>query len=72
MDMCPLGVTTTIYIHGIVKKKKKKKSINLNSREWIADSYKFYDDIRLSEKDMKTGIVEMSGYDFSNSNPVTV
>ncbi|KZC10767.1 PREDICTED: D-aspartate oxidase [Dufourea novaeangliae] len=42
------------------------------TREWIRDSYEYYDDIRKSPDASFAGVTSISGYMFANSSPETV
>ncbi|CAL7952135.1 unnamed protein product [Xylocopa violacea] len=42
------------------------------TREWIRDSYEYYDDIRKTVESPFAGVTTISGYLFANSSPETV
>ncbi|XP_076642950.1 D-amino acid oxidase 1 [Halictus rubicundus] len=42
------------------------------TREWIGNSYEYYDDLRKSREAAKAGVTSISGYMFANSSPETV
>lgn len=42
------------------------------TRQWIRDSYEYYDNIRKSEIASYAGVTDISGYMFANSSPETV
>ncbi|KOX80585.1 D-aspartate oxidase [Melipona quadrifasciata] len=42
------------------------------TRDWLRDSYTYYDDIRKSHEASSAGITAISGYMFANSSPETV
>ncbi|XP_032679414.1 D-aspartate oxidase [Odontomachus brunneus] len=42
------------------------------TRQWIRDSYEYYDNIRKSEEASHAGVTDISGYMFANSSPNTV
>ncbi|XP_043249384.1 D-aspartate oxidase [Colletes gigas] len=42
------------------------------TREWIQDSYEYYDDIRKTHEASFAGVTSISGYMFANSSPETV
>lgn len=42
------------------------------TREWIKNSYEYYDDLRKSHEAAKAGVISISGYMFANSSPETV
>ncbi|XP_011312690.1 D-aspartate oxidase [Fopius arisanus] len=42
------------------------------TRNWVSDSYEFYDEIRKSREAALAGVVQISGYIFSNEGPAAV
>nr|XP_033338683.1 D-aspartate oxidase [Megalopta genalis] len=42
------------------------------TREWIGNSYEYYDDLRKSHEALQAGVTMISGYMFSNLSPETV
>ncbi|XP_014470496.1 PREDICTED: D-aspartate oxidase [Dinoponera quadriceps] len=42
------------------------------TRQWIRDSYEYYDNIRKSEEASHAGVIDIAGYMFANSSPSTV
>ncbi|XP_076249229.1 D-amino acid oxidase 1 [Calliopsis andreniformis] len=42
------------------------------TRDWIRDSYDYYDDIRKTQEASFAGVTSISGYIFANSSPETV
>lgn len=42
------------------------------SRQWIKDSYEFYDALRKIEDASRAGVTDISGYIFANSSLDTV